>query len=66
MTFAATFVQAMTSPVAWSKSSIHTAWHIDEHADYDKMEPDLGFFYFSDGSRAGVRPQSRQAWEVTP
>jgi len=64
MTLAATFVQTMMSPDAWNKSSIQAARRIDEHVDYDKMEPDLGFFYFSDNSSAGVRPLSRQAWEV--
>lgn len=69
MTMATVFVTMMSKPDAWNVSAQHSAKRIDPAFDYDRMEQDLAFYYFCDGSIAGVRPMSHQAWisgEVTP
>jgi len=62
MTLAEQFVHSMKLPHAWDISSITTAKRIDRNVARDSMELDLVFYYFSDGSSAGIRPRSHQAW----
>jgi hypothetical protein len=62
MTMATVFVTMMSKPDAWNVSAQHSAKRIDPAFDYDRLERDLAFYYFSDGSIAGVRPMSHQAW----
>lgn len=66
MTIAHQFVTRMTAPDAWDESAIHRASEVDRSHTYDKVDVDLAFFYFTDGSSAGTRPRSHQVWEVKP
>jgi hypothetical protein len=64
VSIATIFVEAMKADGAWNTSAQHTAKKIDPEFRYDRMENDLAFYYFTDGSKAGVRPMSHQAWEA--
>lgn len=61
-TIANAFVEAMAADGAWNISAQHTAKQLDGDFQYDRQETDLAFYYFTDGSKAGVRPMSHQAW----
>jgi hypothetical protein len=62
MTKAQRLIDKLRHPENWRGGPAHQAQQIDRNYGYDRMEPDLAFVYFTDGSVAGVRPKSRQAW----
>lgn len=64
MPTATAFVIIMQEPSSWERSAQHQAKTLDRRFQYDRLEHDLAFYYFSDGSRAGVRPMTHQAWVV--